>query len=721
LTELTRRQLFFRSSSDGAGFKAAATLAVMAGVGAEAYSPPALASQEESAKGAQRTQVLPSLPVVASKAALKSLQAGVSIAILDTETHPSSIWKWVGDTPSLQFRKDKTEAVYIAPDESAEGAWVRQFSGPLDVRWFGAVGDGVADDRPAIQAALEFVRPASAWAQSSANGNPHAGDHPNTIYVPPGRYKCHGALIVYSKTTLQGSRIGSVIELHPDSDDSDLIRISGASSPSGWAFGVAIRELTLQTTKALSRAIGDADDLKDLINSRFEALNIHAPYQVVFRRAYCQEVIVSDLNAFGRIEQVVRMWASMCLIEHVDKENHTGFETGEAYIYIGPPDGDPLRGCGQVALRNILLEQIGSKDKAGVKVHRCNSLSIDHYHCELTESMYHLELTQVKEARIRDVASVATNPRRIRIADNSVAVFEEFFGSIAADTWRDIFDVDNTSSMQISRLGVVQPTGTFPLNDRVTVAELVDISALSTGSVWRQPVTKIECIGPHGNIFANASFEIGAHGWKVVAQIPPHSMDNPASDLTMGRALRFVWARDAKQAIYIMQSLNVPEALVGRAMSLTIHGKIIGGDDKTYIAPLLNGPLWGSGPVGGHIKAGGGWTASPITVIPQAAGVHFFGCFIINPVATAEYWLDEFSLSFGNMSATQSAISGGRRYMVSRGGALVAGPIDEAGYGSPEGVIAAPVGSTWRRLDGGSSSSFYVKEHSDGVTGWVAK
>lgn len=93
----------------------------------------------------------------------------------------------------------------------------------------------------------------------------------------------------------------------------------------------------------------------------------------------------------------------------------------------------------------------------------------------------------------------------------------------------------------------------------------------------------------------------------------------------------------------------------------------------------------------------------------------------MKPLASVEYWLDEFSLSFGNMSATQSAISGGRRYMVSREGALADGPLDEAGYGSPEGVIAAPVGSTWRRLDGGASSSFYVKESSDGATGWVAK
>lgn len=43
------------------------------------------------------------------------------------------------------------------------------------------------------------------------------------------------------------------------------------------------------------------------------------------------------------------------------------------------------------------------------------------------------------------------------------------------------------------------------------------------------------------------------------------------------------------------------------------------------------------------------------------------------------------------------------------------------GTGSPEGVVAAPVGSTYQRRDGGALTSFYVKEVGSGNTGWVAK
>jgi hypothetical protein len=46
---------------------------------------------------------------------------------------------------------------------------------------------------------------------------------------------------------------------------------------------------------------------------------------------------------------------------------------------------------------------------------------------------------------------------------------------------------------------------------------------------------------------------------------------------------------------------------------------------------------------------------------------------------------------------------------------------DTAGNGSPEGVVTANKGSTYRRFDGGAATCFYVKESGIGNTGWVAK
>jgi plastocyanin len=46
---------------------------------------------------------------------------------------------------------------------------------------------------------------------------------------------------------------------------------------------------------------------------------------------------------------------------------------------------------------------------------------------------------------------------------------------------------------------------------------------------------------------------------------------------------------------------------------------------------------------------------------------------------------------------------------------------DFFGTGSPESVVTASIGSTYRRTDGGASTTFYVKESGTGNTGWVAK
>lgn len=53
---------------------------------------------------------------------------------------------------------------------------------------------------------------------------------------------------------------------------------------------------------------------------------------------------------------------------------------------------------------------------------------------------------------------------------------------------------------------------------------------------------------------------------------------------------------------------------------------------------------------------------------------------------------------------------------------LIDSPVALSGSGSPEGVYTGGRGSTFRRIDGGAGTTFYVKESSAAVTtGWVAK
>lgn len=69
--------------------------------------------------------------------------------------------------------------------------------------------------------------------------------------------------------------------------------------------------------------------------------------------------------------------------------------------------------------------------------------------------------------------------------------------------------------------------------------------------------------------------------------------------------------------------------------------------------------------------------------------------------------------SLGNIEAGLSTTTGGFRQ-----GAT--GPTWTAGTGSPEGVVVAPVGSLYSRLDGGANSAVYRKATGAGNTGWLA-
>lgn len=71
-----------------------------------------------------------------------------------------------------------------------------------------------------------------------------------------------------------------------------------------------------------------------------------------------------------------------------------------------------------------------------------------------------------------------------------------------------------------------------------------------------------------------------------------------------------------------------------------------------------------------------------------------------------------------NVNVGSSTFRVNRSYVASR--YYTSTVFDSSGTGSPEGVVAAAIGSTYRRTDGGANTSFYVKESGTGTTGWVS-
>ena len=73
--------------------------------------------------------------------------------------------------------------------------WVRQYDGAVNVKWFGAVGDGVTDDTSAIQAAIDAASP---------NGS---------VFIPNGNYSISDSINVTGPITIFGENTGSQVNL----------------------------------------------------------------------------------------------------------------------------------------------------------------------------------------------------------------------------------------------------------------------------------------------------------------------------------------------------------------------------------------------------------------------------------------------------------------------------------------------------------------------------
>ncbi|MFH0344687.1 MAG: glycosyl hydrolase family 28-related protein [Chromatiales bacterium] len=148
------------------------------------------------------------------------------------------LFHWTNDTIAAH-----DGALVVVPSAMPRtGCWKRFFGlGPrmLDVRWFGAKLDGVADDAPAIQKAIRAV-----WA-----ANPSVGFRGDTVYIPFGRARIGSTIVVDRACVLAGaggSPSYAATELLVNAEISPAIRIV-TNTASGSGQGAVIRDLKLLT------------------------------------------------------------------------------------------------------------------------------------------------------------------------------------------------------------------------------------------------------------------------------------------------------------------------------------------------------------------------------------------------------------------------------------------------------------------------------------------
>ncbi len=216
-----------------------ATIAAGAGVAASL-----LATSDAGAQQASNVSLRPAMPGTLPPAPMRHVPVVAALRGLPGTAQHTVIHVAGGAAPSdgggglfawaaVAPRRDDGVTCFVV----GSGAWVRQFSGPLDVRWFGATGNGTTDDTAALQRALNY---------SSANKR--------AVLLPAGTYRTTATLTLGRDTRVMGEgKTLSTIRCEASGPDVDALRCLSPINAS-TAVNTLVEHLTIRMTATHTRA-----------------------------------------------------------------------------------------------------------------------------------------------------------------------------------------------------------------------------------------------------------------------------------------------------------------------------------------------------------------------------------------------------------------------------------------------------------------------------------
>ncbi len=171
-------------------------------------------------------------------------------------------------------------------------------------------------------------------------------------------------------------------------------------------------------------------------------------------------------------------------------------------------------------------------------------------------------------------------------------------------------------------------------------------------------------------------------------------------------------------------------------MAGNVHGISLSG--QTITSPTISGGSISGTTISGATISGGTIIGGTIKTADSPDRIELNGAdgaLYVYVGGDKRLILTDFAISFlgpGEVSGAGIYAGGTNQFTIDIGGgqtfdfnesgfSIFGGPILTSGAGSPEGVVAAPVGSIYMRTNGGAGTSFYVKETGIGNTGWVGK
>lgn len=516
---------------------------------------------------------------------------------------------------------------------SDEGATVWQDKWLVDVRDFGAVGDGLTDDLAAFQAAFDE-------------------DYP--VVIPPGKnYILDGSLTVNNYQAVMGLTGHANSDTAANSGSAKLIFtgsgtacFSNADPSSSLIHGI-FRDFTVRVTGTYDWIY----DFRHLLGFKFWNLRSEASGSGVggFRsqRLSSAATWVNDLiNCEIRLPdsgtaRTLDVDFSDC---NITGGNYTG---GRGAI---------LRGTGGVKVLGVRFDRVLDASYAGVTISSETE----------SKSVHQLVGCQIEENRV---------------------------GLL----------IDGDANDSIAE-GFVMPIITGCHFRQTTVGDIDVKFQNATGAVLKGGLVS-------GNSFDGPNstpLSIDTTRWTGVTW-GPNQYRHAVADLVF-------FSPDQETSITVIDrmGINLVDGIIHGGYSGTVNGQanVSGSFGITSTGPgVILGALSGATPFVGASRNAAGTSSDLVLSTDNTARLR---------LDKAGGWLRpeaDNATDLGQSTKTFKDIwlSGQIRWGSNQ-------PLDTFGSGSPEGVVAAPVGSTYRRSDGGTGTSFYVKETGTNTSsGWVAK
>lgn len=372
----------------------------------------------------------------------------------------------------------------------------------INVQDYGATGDGTTNDQAAIQAAID--------AATAAN---------KIVYLPAGRYRVTGPLVLTNNSSLIGDNLGggdyralnlggTIIELDSATPGTNLFDIDQSDLRSGFVWNIAICNMSLTN----NGSGGNGLNLVNVANSLFENL---------FIEAFNLGVRISNgmLNTFNRAS--VQLCGEACFYVEADASTTTtqvfnecvARESDWGWIIASTDNSYSI----DTVLNACLLE---STKVGGVSLHKSCAATFNDMYCEnVPDDRVRVDGQMFSLHKSGSGTVSPTNSRAVFNGGNlSGGNFGLFSGSSVMDIGACNFIQINGSVLQRATYGIKCDVATTKANSvYLSGPQFAEVT-----TIYDNTANKITGIYPN-QIFTLATVPQASFGWLGVGQTQPVS------------------------------------------------------------------------------------------------------------------------------------------------------------------------------------------------------